>query len=139
MAGSKRWFRYVNDAALAYSVSLDESNSEATCGGIPLMLNRTAAHPRLSRGDSMRYVYAYVTATPSIKRRFWVGNPAAIPQILAGAAFLAGVYPSAADGVTVTSSWTITSYRGERASTAPALNTTAGDTGLTDGDIPRDA
>lgn len=139
MAGSKRWLRYQNDAGASFSVQMDESNGEATVGGVALMTNRTAAHPRIGSTDQMRYVMAYVSATPSIKRKFWVGNPLAIAQIQAGGVLSAGIYPSANDAATVVGAWTITAYRGEKFSPAPALNTTAGDTGLTDGDAARDA
>jgi hypothetical protein len=138
MAGSLKYVRYNDDAGVAYSVNLDESNSEATCGGVALCLPRTAAHPNLPTKLKKRYVNCFLTATPAVKRRFWVGNPLAIPQILAGAAFLAAPYPSAADAAPVTAPWTITSYRGEKNSPPPALNTTSGDTGLTDGDVSRD-
>jgi hypothetical protein len=139
MAGSLRYFRYQDDSGASYSVQIDESNGEATCGGVALMLNRTAAHPRLGAGDKMRYCLASLSTNPNIKRKFYVGNPLAVAQIQAGAAFLAGVYPTAGDAATVTASWTVTARRGEKFRTAPALNATAGDTGLTDGDVPRDA
>jgi hypothetical protein len=139
MAGSKRYFRYQNDAGAALSVQIDESNGEATCGGVALMLNRTAAHPKMAAGDKMRYCLAFLTSEPRIRRKFYVGNPLAVAQIQAGAAFLAGVYPSAADAATVTAAWTVTAFRGEKSNPAPAFNATAGDTGLTDGDVPRDA
>lgn len=139
MAGSKRYFRYQNDAGAALSVQMDESNGEATCGGVPLMLQRTAAHPKMASGDKMRYVLCFLTATPTIRRKFNVGNPLAVAQIQAGAAFLAGVYPSGGDGPTVTAAWTVTAFRGEKSSPSPAFNATAGDTGLIDGDLPRDA
>jgi hypothetical protein len=138
MAGSLKWFKYADDAGVAYSINVDESNAEATVGGIALCLVRTAAHPNIPTKLKKRYLNAYVTATPAIKRKFWVGNPLAIPQILAGGAFLAGAYPTAADGATTTVAWTIASYRGEKNAPPPALNTTAGDTGLTDGDLGRD-
>lgn len=139
MAGSLRYMLYTDDAGANYSVNLDESNSEGTIGGIRMCLNRTAAHPNIPTKLKKRYVNAFVTATPAIKRRFWVGNPLAIPQILGGGAMLAGAYPSGADAATVTVAWTITSYRGEKNSPPPAFNATAGDTGLADGDVPRDA
>jgi hypothetical protein len=138
MAGSKKYFRYTDDTAANYSVQLDESNSEATVGGVALCLSRTAAHPNLPKKLGMRYILAFVTATPSIRRKFWVGNPLAIPQILSGGAFLAGIYPTAADAATVAAPWTITKYSGEENSPPPALNATSGDTGLTDGDAARD-
>jgi hypothetical protein len=139
MAGSKKWFRYQNDAGVALSVNIDESNGEATCGGVQLMLSRTLAHPKLAAGDKMRYCLAFVTATPNIRRKFYVGNPLAVAQLQAGAAFLAAAYPTTADGASVTVPWTVTAIRGEKTSPAPAFNATSGDTGLTDGDIQRDA
>jgi len=138
MAGSLKYVRYTDDSGTAYSVLLDESNSEATVGGIAFCLARTAAHPNLPTKLKKRYVNCFVTATPAIKRRFWVGNPLAIPQILSGGAVLAPAYPGAADAAGTAVAWTITSYRGEKNSPPPALNTTGGDTGLTDGDAPRD-
>jgi hypothetical protein len=139
MAGSLNWFRYQDDAGTSYSIFVDESNAKATCGGVQLCLNRTASSPLLPGGYKKRYVNAVLTSNPNIKRRFHVGNPLAIPQILAGAAFLAGVYPVAGDTAVTPVAWTVGSYRGERSKTPPALNTTAGDTGLTDGTAPRDA
>jgi hypothetical protein len=112
MAGSLRWFRYTDDSATPYSVLLDESNSRATCGGVALCLARTAAHPREQKSLSKRYVNCSLASNPNIKRRFWVGNSLAIPQILAGAAFLAVVYPTADDASGTAVAWTINSYRG---------------------------
>ena len=139
MAGSLKYFLYTGDDGLPYSVNVDESNSEGTIGGVRMMLPRTASHPNIPTKLKKRYVNAFVTATPAIKRRFWIGNPLAIPQILAGGAMLAAAYPSSADGASTTVPWTISSYRGEKNSPPPAFNATAGDTGLTDGDIQRDA
>jgi hypothetical protein len=138
MAGSLKPFRYRDDAGADFTVILDESNSTATVGGVALFLARTSPHPYLSNRVKKRYVNAFLTSNPSIKRRFWIGNPLAIPQVLAGAAFLAGVYPVPGDTAVAPVAWTITSYRGEKSATPPSLNTTAGDTGLTDGTAPRD-
>jgi hypothetical protein len=138
MAGSLRYFRYQDDAGSSFSVLLDESNSTATVGGVALFTARTSPHPFLASRTKKRYVNAQLVSNPNIKRRFWVGNPLAIPQILAGAAFLAGVYPVPGDTAVAPVAWTINSYRGERSATPPAVNTTAGDTGLTDGTAPRD-
>lgn len=139
MAGSLRYFRYQNDAGASLSVQIDESNGEATCGGVALMLNRTATHPRMGAGDKMRYCLATLTSNPNIKRKFYVGNPLAVAQLQAGAAFLAAVYPTAGDAASVTAAWTVTALRGEKTRVAAAFNATAGDTGLTDGDVQRDA
>jgi len=138
MAGSLKPFRYTDDAGVAYSVVLDESNSTATVGGVALLLNRTVASPYPPGRLKKRYVNAFLTSNPNIKRRFWVGNPLAIPQILASAAFLASVYPVAGDTAVAPVAWTITSYRGEKGAIPPAISTTGGDTGLTDGTTARD-
>jgi hypothetical protein len=133
MSGSLRWFRYVSDAGTAYSVRLDESNSEALLGTTPLMQNRTAAHPLPPKGFKLRYINAFNTADPNIKRKFYLGSSAAVAQVAAGAALTAATYP----GQTA-SAWTYTSIRGEKSPIAPPLNTTSGDTGLTDGDQGQD-
>lgn len=138
MAGSLKWFKYTDDSAVDYSINVDESNAEGTIGGVRMCVVRSAAHPNLPTKLKKRYVNAFLTATPAVKRRFWLGNPLCIPQALAGAAMLAAPYPSAGDTAPVTAAWTITSYRGEKNAPPPALNATAGDTGLTDGDAPRD-
>jgi hypothetical protein len=139
MAGSLNWFRYQDDAGTSFSVYLDESNSRATCGGVQLCLNRTTAAPRINKGTKLRYVNCTLASNPSIKRKFYVGNPLTIPQILSGAAFLASVYPVAGDTAVAPVAWTVTSYRGEKTNAPPAINATAGDTGLTDGTAARDA
>lgn len=138
MAGSLKWVSYTDDAGVAYSINVDESNSEGTIGGVRMCLNRTVASPNIPTKLKKRYVNAFVTATPAIKRRFWIGNPLCIPQALAGAAMLAAAYPTPADAAPTTVAWTITSYRGEKNAPPPALSTTSGDTGLTDGDVARD-
>jgi hypothetical protein len=139
MAGSLNWFRYTDDGAANYSIFIDESNAKATVGGVQLCLNRTAASPRLGTGFKKRYVNATLTSNPNIKRKFYVGNPLAIPQILTGGAFLAAVYPVPGDTAVAPVAWTVTSYRGEQTNAPPAINATAGDTGLTDGTVARDA
>jgi hypothetical protein len=140
MAGSRRWFLYKDDSGTDYSVNLDESNSEATVGGVRLFLNRTIANPLLRKGIKLRYVNAYLQSNPLNKRKFAVGNPLAIPQILAGATITASVYGNPEDGVdTDTFTWVISSYRGEQSSIPPAVSATSGDSGLVDGDQPQDA
>lgn len=138
MAGSLKYFQYTDDAGNNYSVFLDESNGEGTIGGVRLCLARTAASPNLPTKLKKRYVNAFVTATPAIKRKLYLGNPLAIPQALSGGALLVAAVPTAADGASVQVAWTVTSYRGEKNSPPPALSTTSGDTGLTDGDAGRD-
>jgi hypothetical protein len=139
MAGSLKYFRYRSDAGVDYSINIDESNANATVGGVALCLPRTAAHPLLSGRTTKRYLLATLVSNPKIKRKFWVGNPAAIPQILAGSAMLAGVYPLSTDVAVAPVVWSISAYRGEKTGIAPAFNITAGDTGLTDGTASLDA
>jgi hypothetical protein len=129
MAGSLRLFRYTNDAGADFTFKTDESNGEATVGGVTLMRNRIAASPFPSKGFQPRYINAVNNADTNIKRKFLVGNPLAIAQINAGAAMLAVTYPGQA-----ATAWSYNSIRGERSRLVPPLNTTGGDTGLTDGD-----
>lgn len=139
MAGSKSWFRYTDDSGTDYSVFLDESNSEATIGGARLLLSRTAAYPLLRKGIKLRYCNAFLTSNPDIKRRFYLGNAAAVAQVFTGANIVAGVYADPTDAAAPAGvNWTVTSYRGEEQSIPPAVSATSGDTGLTDGDPGRD-
>lgn len=142
MAGSKRWFRYRSEGGADFSVNLDESNSEATSNSIRLMPARTAAHPLMAKGASMRYALASTPAPVAVAaattgkvvtRKFWVGDPAALAAIQAGNAIVASVYPGLA-----AVNWTVTAIRGEKTRVAPALNVTAGDTGLDDTDQGQD-
>lgn len=138
MSGSRRYFQYRTDEGLSTTVVQDESNSEATVGGVPLMLNRTSAHPLLSSAVKKRYVLASVVTNPDVRRKFWVGNPAVIPQIFSGAVLKASVFANSADTQTETEDWSISFYQGESHRISPAFDTVAGDTGLTDGDRGRD-
>ncbi len=110
MAGSLKYFRYRSDAGVDYSINIDESNANATVGGVALCLPRTAAHPLLGGRTTKRYLLATLVSNPRIKRKFWVGNPAAIPQILAGSAMLAGVYPLSTDVAVAPVVWSISAY-----------------------------
>jgi len=121
-----------------YTVTLDESNSEGTIGGVAMFLSRTVQLPDIPRGTKLRYCNAYLLSNPDIKRKFYVGNPAAALQAVNGAQLLAAVYPSAGDAAPVTQAWGITSYRGESSTPPQPINTTSGDTGLIDGDAAAD-
>jgi hypothetical protein len=138
MAGSRKKFQYTNDAGVLYTVNLDESNSEGTIGGTAMFLPRTTQLPDVPRGTKLRYCNAYLLSNPDIKRKFYIGNPAAVLQAVNGGALLAAVYPSAADAAPVTAAWGITSYRGEGSTPPQPINTTSGDTGLFDGDAAAD-
>ena len=133
MAGSRDLFQYTNDAGVVYTVEIDESNAEATAGGTPLCLRPTALTQGLPRRSMMRYANCFLVSNPDIKRRFWIGNPAAIANVINGQTFSAVVYPNSGDTAGSTETWSIASYRGEKFAAVQALNTP--DTGLTDGDF----
>lgn len=133
MAGSRTLFNYTDDAGIVYTVKLDESNSGATTiSGERLMPLRTAAAANIPGGNKLRYCLAYVASNPRIRRKFYIGNLAAIASVIApGATLQAAVYPNPDDSVPTAVPWIITAYRGEERSISPA--TTALDTGLIDG------
>jgi len=134
MAGSRDWFEYQADNNTIYAVQVDVSNSDALTnpGAQPLMLGRvTAAAGLLPKGFRMRYALAYNQAKPEQRRRFWIGNPAAVANVLTpGQTIVTEDYPGPADTNGVDQTWVITAFRGERSRLVPA--TTAPDTGLTD-------
>lgn len=138
MAGSRKKFSYVNDAGLSYTVTLDESNSEGTIGGVAMFLSRTTQVPDIPRGTKLRYVNATLVSDPTIKRKFYIGNLAAVTQAVQGASLLAAVYPTAGDAAPNPVAWAITSYRGEGSTPPAPINSTSGDTGLIDGDAAQD-
>jgi hypothetical protein len=129
------WRAYTADNGTEYSVKVDESNAAAETVGsnsVPIMLVRTANAPMLPKGLNMRYVNTYNADIPRQKRKFWIGDPTAVSEILlVGASLTATRYPAGAgDNAGVESTWIITSYRGERSTQPPAFD--APDTGLTD-------
>jgi hypothetical protein len=135
MSGSKRYFRYRDDLGNDYAVQLDESNSEATIGGEPLMLQRNISTlDPLPTGLKPRYIIAQTTLPADLgskvySRKFKVGNPAAIVQAGSGAVLSAQAYPGYGP-----SAWTVTFISGEQRKVVPFLNITAGDSGLDDND-----
>lgn len=138
MAGSKRLFKYIDDAGEAYSVLLDESNSEGYVGATALFQNRSATHPEKPQSLKFRYILATLISNPTIKRKFWVGDPAVLIGIFSGAILNANVYPVSGDTAPSIAQWTVTRFVGESRRIIEALNNTGGDTGLTDGDFQLD-
>lgn len=126
MAGSRDWFIYTSDTGQRFVVNLDESNAEAA--GFPhFQLNNVAEQlPTLPANMDMRFVYAYNTATPDIRRRFYVPTLAALTTFLQTRQIGAQTYPG-----TAPTPWTISTYRGERRRKLPVVL----DTGLNDGDF----
>lgn len=133
MAGSKKYFKYADDAGSEYSVLLDESNSEAECNSVALFLDRTANHPDIPKRLKMRYCLAYCESNPMIRRRFWIGNGAAVDEVLDGGSIEANVFPTSVDVSPTTETFVITFYSGEKRSIPPAFGSGV-DTGLNDGD-----
>jgi hypothetical protein len=76
MTGSTRVFNYTTDSGVVHSVVINEANGKAIIelGVRELFLTGHTPSPRLPVGLKMRYVVATDTATPLIKRRFWVGD-----------------------------------------------------------------
>lgn len=138
MAGSKKLFKYIDDAGELYSVNLDESNSQATIGTVPLFQERSATHPEKPASLKFRYILCTYKDNPLIKRKFWIGDPAVLVSIFGGTDLAANVYPNANDSSPSTGNWSITRFVGESRRIIPAVNATSGDTGLTDGDVPLD-
>lgn len=136
MAGSKTWRQYISDNGTSYSVNVDESNANATVGGaggnVLLLAVRTANYPAAPCGLIKRYVNTYNNTNPTIKRKFYVGSTAATLGVLTiGAQITAEIYPGAGDTAGASSTWTVTSFRGEKSRLVPAFGSP--DTGLTDG------
>jgi hypothetical protein len=136
MAGSKSWRQYIGDDGTSYSVNVDESNANGTVTGggstVILLPIRTANYPAPPCSMKKRYCNTYNSATPTIKRRFYVGTTAAqIAAAAPGATISAEVSPGAGDTAGTASTWIITSLRGEKTRKPPAFG--APDTGLLDG------
>jgi hypothetical protein len=136
MAGSLINVSYQTDQNSFYALTRDESNSRATCQvgstGTPVPLFLPAADPfeggNPPQGFKERYVNAYLASDVRFKRRFPVGNPAAIAVLTAtNARINAAVSGSSANAQT----WVVSSYRGERAPRSKSF--LGSDTGQDDG------
>ena len=134
MAGSKSWRLYTADNGSSYSVFVDESNSRAVLtggAGQTLLPARLSNFPLPPKGLQKRYVNTYNITLPTQKRRFFIGTPELTALALAvGATITAETYPGVDDTLGETTTWVITSYRGEKSQTAPGF--AIPDTGLTD-------
>jgi hypothetical protein len=143
MAGSITYQRYTDDSGLSYSIKMDESNAKGTVGSKRLCLARSVAHDGMPKNMEPRYVLAYNQITPAQKRKFIVGNPNAITDLLTpGAIVVSEQYPavnSESGGGGATINWIVTYYSGERRKLIPAVNSSTGDTGLTDGSAGLDS
>lgn len=133
MAGSLTYRTYRTDSGAFTSIRMDESNaSTTTAGGSQLCPPKVGDYPALPRGLTPRYINTYDQNLPRRKRRFYVGDPTLVAGLVVpGATVVSEVYPNSEDDGGTTSTWVITSYRGEKSSVIPSNN--APDTGLTDG------
>lgn len=134
MAGSLVWRGYQPDGVVPvaqYACRIDKSNADAVTvtGNNPLMAAViNAAVPILPSFIRRRYVNAYSISNPKIKRKFYVGTAAAQIAILGGSTITTEDYPGADDVAGTTTTWAVTSFRGEKRQLANYIT----DTGLTD-------
>ena len=133
MAGSRERFNYTTDSAEILTLTLDESNGRATVSGAGRITpDQTVPGNSKPQGFKPRYCLAFLTANPQIRRRFIVGDPAAVPNVVApGATLTAAVYANADDTPPATAAWSVTYYSGEQRAVVPAV--AAPDTGLDEG------
>lgn len=136
MAGSRTIKKYTTDGGVDFLIRIDESNAEAlNSADEELALTPTADVEFLPQGFTPRYILAFRTDEPNFKRKFKVGNPAAIPElVVAGAKVFAQLVPTSDDTVGTQVEFTVTAYRGEKRAVAPSVINKE-DTGLIDGDL----
>jgi hypothetical protein len=135
MAGSMTWREYRDDTGVLWSIRMDKSNAQAVVSGgsTVLCIPRSANYPVRKSTVGLRSVYTYCSTSPRLKRRFTVGDPALVAELLASGTISALIYPSGSGGATINGTWVITSYRGDRSNLAPPI--LGDDTGLNDGSI----
>jgi len=133
MAGSLTYRTYRADSGTFHSIRMDESNASAAgATGGQLCPERVGDYGALPRGLKPRYVNTFDANLPRRKRRFIVGDPALVADLIVpGAIIDSEVYPNGEDDGGGSTSWVVTSYRGERTNIIPGRGNT--DTGLTDG------
>ena len=119
MSGSLFWYDYSADNGTNYAVLVDKSNAIALCNALPLMIVRTANNAGIPKVIKMRYVNAYLSSNPLVRRRFWVGNKAAFTAAAASGATI----------VATEGTYVISSLRGEKTRQIPIFS--AADTGQT--------
>lgn len=134
MAGSLIPVSYQRDSGQFYALNRDESNSRASISSdvssfVPLFL--PSATPFVGglppKGFKERYANTYLKSDPRVRRRFPIGNPAAL--VVATTTNAEITAPVSPDGPAVR--WVVTTTRGE--SNPRQLNFTANDSGQDDG------
>lgn len=85
MAGALRVFSYTSDSANGYGVRLDRTNARGTVTSTnePLFEAVTAANigNNVPTGLKLRYANCVDVTNPKIKRRIYIGNPAAFTAL----------------------------------------------------------
>lgn len=104
---------YRDDRNVAYTVNLDDIDSEGSIGANALFGSRIKSAPNLPATIKMRYINAFLKSNPRIKRRFYVGNLAARNSAVAGGEVLGLPLPSAGLPGNALRAWGVASYRGE--------------------------
>lgn len=81
MAGAIRVFSYTSDGSVGYGVRLDRTNALGTVTSTnePLFSAPTATNisNNVPKGFKLRYANCVDVTNPRIKRRIYIGNPAA--------------------------------------------------------------
>lgn len=123
---------YQNDTGSFYALNRDESNSRGTANfpGTTLPLFLPAANPFVGtlapQGFKERYANTFLQVDPKVRRRFPVGNPAALAVLAKPGSYIA----AATDAAEAPKIWIVTSIRGERGGRNPNF---LSDTGQDDG------
>jgi hypothetical protein len=137
MARSRQYVSYQNDQGQFYALDRDESNSRATVqviGSLPATAVKLFNPPAVPfvgtkppQGFNERYVNAFLSTDPLVRRKFPIGNPAAYAVAVAGNAQINAPYGGqVGDTVSV---WNVTSTRPEIVNRVFSF----ADTGQTDG------
>jgi hypothetical protein len=104
---------YRDDRNIAYTVDLEDIDSEGSIATNALFDSRINSAPNLPATIKMRYVNAFLKSNPRIKRRFYIGNLVARNSAIAGSEVLGLPLPSAGLPGKALRAWGISSYRGE--------------------------
>lgn len=134
MAGSISYRKYTSDSGAQYTIKIDKSNASGNIAGDarPLCAVRDANYTLLPRGFKKRYLLAFQSDLPRIKRKFYVGDPTLLGAALVpGATIVATSYPLPDGTAGFETTFVVTAYRGEGQQIASSFRTE--DSGLDDG------
>jgi hypothetical protein len=120
MAGALRVFSYTSDGNIGYGVRLDRTNARGTVTGTsePLFAAATGANiaNNVPKGFKLRYANCVDITNPKIKRRIYIGNPAAYTALaIAGSPRIdIEQYPGNDDAVGAIDTFAVQSLVGEK-------------------------